>query len=109
MDGSGPSPNSLWSCAQQLTWLYILQRDARAIDKAMSNLVMLEPHLWLNLKEIKDVVNFPDSPVYPAIDGFAEHITVAQTSSQTMHIAMEALFIPGPSFPLSMFMIKLPL
>ncbi len=54
-----------------------------------------------------------DSPVYPtgsfghAIDGFANNITVAQTLSQTMHIAMEALFMPGPSFPLSMCMIKL--
>ncbi len=115
MDGFGTSPNSLWSCAQQLTWLYALQRHARAIDKAMSNLVMLEPHLWLNLKDIKDVVNFLDSPVYttgsfgPAIDGFEEHITVAQTSSQTMHIAMDTLFFYGPSFPLSMCMIKLPL
>ncbi|XP_016084695.1 ankyrin-1a [Sinocyclocheilus grahami] len=57
---------------------------AQAIGMAMANLVVLERHLWLNLKEIRDAAKFAflDSPVPPkglfgpAVIGFAERFTV---------------------------------
>ncbi|XP_059360387.1 taste receptor type 1 member 1-like [Carassius carassius] len=65
---------------------------AQVIGRSMANLVVLERHLWLNLTEIKesDKVAFLDAPVSPsslfgpAVEGFTEHFTAAQKSSQAM-------------------------
>ncbi len=61
--------------------------------RSMSSLVVLERHLWLTMTEMKEVdkVPFLDAPVSsgslfgPAVEGFAEHFTEAQKSSQAMH------------------------
>lgn len=65
---------------------------AQSISCAMANLVVLDVHIWLNLTEIKDANKMAllDKPVSPsglfgsAVDGFGEHVTAAQNSSQAM-------------------------
>ncbi len=69
---------------------------AQAIGRSMASLVVLERHLWLTLTEIKDAdkVPFLDAPVSPtglfgpAVEGFAEHFTEAQKSSQAMRLVL---------------------
>ncbi len=63
-----------------------------AIGRSMSSLIVLERHLWLTMTEMKkaDKVPFLDDPVSSgslfgrAVEGFAEHFTEAQKSSQAM-------------------------
>ncbi len=65
---------------------------AQAIGRSMSSLIVLERHLWLMMKEMKeaDKVPFLDAPISsgslfgPAVEGFAERFTEAQKSSQAM-------------------------
>lgn len=70
--------------------LHATKATTWVINKAISNLVMLEHHLWLNINEIKDLVTFFDFPAYPmgsfspAIEGFTEHVTAARKSWQPM-------------------------
>ncbi len=73
--------------------LHDTKATAQAIGRSMSSLVVLERHLWLTMTEMKEVdkVPFLDAPVSsgslfgPAVEGFAEHFTEAQKSSQAMH------------------------
>ncbi len=65
---------------------------AQAIRRSMSSLIVLERHLWLTMTEMKeaDKVPFLDATVLSgslfgsAVEGFAEHFTEAQKSSQAM-------------------------
>ncbi len=65
---------------------------AQAIGRSISSLIVLEHHLWLTMMEMKeaDLVPFLHAPVSsgslfgPAVEGFAEHFTEAQKSSQAM-------------------------
>ncbi len=93
LDKSNPNPaafNKLRSatnlalCATKMT--------AQAIGRSMASLVVLERHLCLNLREIKDAdkVPFLNSPVSPtslfgpAVVGFAECFTAGRMWSQAM-------------------------
>ncbi len=65
---------------------------AQAIGCSMSNLKVLEHHLWLTMTEMKEVEKVPflealvssGSLFGPAVEGFAERYTEAQKSSQAM-------------------------
>ncbi len=65
---------------------------AQAIVHSMSNLIVLDCHLWLTMTEMKEAekVPFLDAPVssgslfVPAMEGFAERFAEAQKSSQVM-------------------------
>ncbi len=65
---------------------------AQDIERSISSLIVLERHLWLTMMEKKeaDLVPFLHSPVLsgslfgPVVEGFAEHFTEAQKSSQAM-------------------------
>lgn len=93
MDESGRDPNAFTELrtATDLA-LRATKATAQAISKAMTNLVVLECHLWLNLTEIRDAekMAFLDSPVSPkglfgpAMDGFTEHFTEAQKTLQVL-------------------------
>ncbi len=72
--------------------LHATKATAQAIGRSMSSLVVLERHLWLTLTAMKEADKGPflDAPVSssnlsgPAVEGFAEHFTEAQKSSQAM-------------------------
>ncbi len=89
---SNSTPRFLTDEEEEFTELQGTKVTAQAIRRSMASLVVLERHLWLNLTEIKeaDKASFLDSPVSPtglfgpAIEGFAEHFTAAQKSSQAM-------------------------
>ncbi len=81
---------------------------AQVIGRSKASLVVLGRHLWLNLTEMKDAhkVPFLDSLVSPtglfgaAVEGFAEHFTAAQKSSQAMrHFKVQGsrFFLPKRS------------
>ncbi len=63
-----------------------------SLDAPTQRLVVLECHLWLTMKEMKeaDKIPFLDAPISsgslfgPAVEGFAERFTEAQKSSQAM-------------------------
>ncbi len=63
-----------------------------SLDAPTQRLVVLECHLWLTMKEMKeaDKIPFLDAPISsgslfgPAVEGFAECFTEAQKSSQAM-------------------------
>ncbi len=65
---------------------------AQAIVRSMSNLIVLDCHLWLTMTEMKEAEKIPflDAPVSsgslfgPAVEGFTERFTEAQKSSQAM-------------------------
>ncbi len=93
MDESGRDPNAFTELRTMTDLaLRATKETAQAISKAMTNLVVLECHLWLNLTEIRDAekMAFFDSPVSPkglfgpAMDGFTERFTEAQKTLQAL-------------------------
>lgn len=55
MDESGTDPAAFRElCSATDLAMYATKTTAQGIGSAMASLVVLERHLWLNLKEIKD-------------------------------------------------------
>ncbi len=65
---------------------------ARSLGKAMSTMVVLERHLWLNLVEMKDVdkAHFLDAPISQAklfsdtVEGFAQQFSAVQQQTEVI-------------------------
>ncbi|KAL0165638.1 hypothetical protein M9458_037482, partial [Cirrhinus mrigala] len=93
MDESGQSSDAFKELrtATDLV-LHATKATVQSIGKALTNLVVLECHLWLNLKVIKDTdkITFLDSPDTPkglsgpVLDGFTKRFITAQKSLQAM-------------------------
>lgn len=103
MDETGPDPASFKDLrsASDLA-LHATKVATQAVGRAMASLVILERHLWLTLTDIKDTdrVALLDSPVSPsglfgsAVEGFPQHFTEAQKSSQVMGHFLLKRFAP---------------